>query len=242
MSTYLRYELLRTFRNARFFGFALAFPLVLFLVIAGPNRHVHDFSDTGISAPLYFMIGLAAFAGMMAAISSGARISAERTAGWNRQLRITPLSSRSYLTAKVVTAYAMALVSILVLYVAGTALGVRLPAGDWIRMTGLLLVGLIPFAAFGILLGHLLTADAIGPAMGGTVSLLALLGGTWFPITSGFMYDLARVLPSYWLVQASRVSVGGAGWGAEGWLVMAGWSVALVALAARAYRRDTRPA
>jgi ABC-2 type transport system permease protein len=242
MSTYLRYELLRTFRNARFFGFALAFPLVLYLVIAGPSRDDHDFGGTGLAAPLYYMIGLAAFAGMMAAISSGARISAERSVGWNRQLRITPLSSRSYLVAKVVTAYAMALVSILLLYGAGTALGVRLPAGEWLEMTGLLLVGLVPFAAFGILVGHLLTADAIGPVMGGTASLLALLGGTWFPITSGFMYDLARALPSYWLVQASRVSVGGDGWGAEGWLVMAGWSIVLTALAARAYRRDTRPA
>ena len=84
-----------------------------------------------------------------------------------------------------------------------------------------------------------MTVDSIGPVMGGVTSLLALLGGTWFPITSGFMYDLARCLPSYWLVQASHVGVGGSGWGAQGWLVIAAWSVGLSLLAARVYRRDT---
>ncbi|MCW2951836.1 MAG: transporter permease [Conexibacter sp.] len=239
-STYLRYELLRTFRNGRFFIFSLAFPLILFFVIAGPNKHESDFGGTGLPAPLYYMIGLAAFGAMMATISSGARIAGERQVGWNRQLRITPLKARSYLGAKVVTAYVMACVSILLLYAAGTVLGVRLSAEHWLEMTGLILVGLVPFAALGILIGHLLTVDAIGPVMGGTASLLALLGGTWFPITSGVMLDIARCLPSYWLVQASRVSTGGQGWGARGWLTMAIWSVVLTALAARAYRDDTK--
>ena len=240
MSTYLRYELLRTVRNGRFLIFSLAFPLVLYFAIAGPHRHDQDFLDTGLSAPLYYMVGLAAFGAMMGAIGSGARIAGERAAGWNRQLRTTPLGSRSYIGAKVLTAYASAIVSILLLYVAGTALGVRLAAGHWLAMTGLIVLGLVPFAALGILLGHLLTADAVGRAMGGTASLLALLGGTWFPITSGVTYDVARLLPSYWLVQASHVSAGGAGWGIRGWLVMAAWSIVLIALAARVFRRDTQ--
>ena len=39
MSTlvYTRFELLRTFRNRRFFVFSLGFPLVLYYVIAGPE-------------------------------------------------------------------------------------------------------------------------------------------------------------------------------------------------------------
>ena len=60
-SAYLRFELLRTFRNRRFFFLSLGFPLVLYFLIAGPNRNEHDLGDTGLSAPLYFMVGLAAF-------------------------------------------------------------------------------------------------------------------------------------------------------------------------------------
>src|SRR3954452_25462576 len=180
---YLRFELTRTLRNRRVLVFSLVFPIVLYLLIATPNRNEHNLSGTGISAPLYFMIGLAAFGAMNAVLSSGARIAAERTAGWNRQLRITPLTTREYFRAKVATSYLLALSSLLTLYVAGAALGVSMPASNWIRMTGLIVVGLIPFAAMGILLGHLLTADSVGPAIGGTTALFAFLGGSWFPIT-----------------------------------------------------------
>jgi len=38
--TYLRYEVLRTWRNRRFLLFSLAFPLVLFLAVAGPHKGV----------------------------------------------------------------------------------------------------------------------------------------------------------------------------------------------------------
>ncbi len=238
--TYMRYELLRTFRNRRFFLLSLGFPLILYFVIAGPNRHVHDFSGTGVSLPLYFMVGLASFGTMSAMLSSGARIAAERAVGWNRQLRITPLSPRTYFRAKVLTAYAMALLSILVLYLAGSSLGVSLGASDWLKMTGLMLVGLIPFAALGIALGHMLTPDSIGPAMGGGVSLFALLGGTWFPLGNhGFLHDLAQYIPSYWLVQASHVAIGGKAWTGMAWLVIAAWTAVFSALALRAYRRDT---
>jgi ABC-2 type transport system permease protein len=237
---YTRYELLRTLRNRRFFLLSLGFPLILYFVIVSPNRHVHDFDGSGISFALYYMIGLASFGTMSAMLSSGARISGERSVGWNRQLRISPLSTRSYFRAKVVTGYMMALISLLALYLAGTSLGVRLGASEWLEMTGLILVGLIPFAALGIMIGHLLTPDSIGPAMGGGISLLALLGGTWFPISGhGFLHDFAQLIPSYWLVQASHVVIGGHAWPAKGWIVMLVWTVVLSVLAGRAYRRDT---
>ena len=237
---YTRYELLRTLRNRRFFILSLGFPLLLYFLIASPNRHVQDFAHTGISAPLYFMIGLAAFGTMSAMLSCGARIAAERAVGWNRQLRITPLSTRDYFRAKVLTGYMMALISLLALYLAGTSLGVSLGASEWLEMTGLILVGLIPFAALGITIGHLLTPDSIGPAMGGGIALLALIGGTWGPIaTHGFVYDLVQLVPSYWLVQASHIAVGGHAWAAKGWVVMIAWTIVLSVLAGRAYRRDT---
>jgi ABC-2 type transport system permease protein len=238
--SYLRFELLRTLRNRRFFILSLAFPLILFFAIAGPQKDDRDFAGTGIPAPLYYMVGLVSFGAMAAMLSSGARIAGEREAGWNRQLRITPLSPRTYLRAKVLTGYMMAAITIVLLYVAGASLGVSIPAGRWAAMTALILFGLIPFAALGIFIGHRLTVDSIGPVMGGGISLLALLGGSWGPLaTSGFFYDLARALPSYWLVQASHVALGGSAWGALGWAVMTAWSVALGLLALHAFQRDT---
>jgi len=238
-TTYTRYELLRTVRERRLMFFGFGFPLALYFVIAVPNRHMQDFAGSGVTAPLYYMVSLASFGTMMSMVSLGGRIAGEREAGWTRQLRITPLSPRSYLRAKVMTGYTMAALSLGLLYIAGAALGVSLSAGDWIQTTLLIAVALLPFAALGIGLGHLLTVDSVGPAIGGTVSLLALVSGTWFPVTSGFLHALGQCLPSYWLVQAGRVSIDGQPWGALGWAVVLGWTVVLVAFAGWAYMRDT---
>jgi ABC-2 type transport system permease protein len=232
---YARYELLRTFRERRLFVFAFAIPLVIYFVIALPNRHIHNLDGSGVSAPLYYMVSLASFGTMMAMMSAGLRIAGERQAGWTRQLRITPLSTRSYFRAKVLTAYAMALTSLALLYIAGLATGVSMPLGTWVRTTLLIVVALLPFAV----LGHLLTVDSVGPATGGTVSLLAIISGTWFPITHGFLHDIGQFIPSYWLVQAGRLSVIGHGWSGLGWAVVLGWTVILVGLGVWARQRDT---
>lgn len=243
-ATYIKYELLRTVRNKRAFVFSLIFPIVLYFLIAGTQKGSTQFlSKYGISAPQYFMVSLLGFGTMIAVTSVGSRIASERQAGWNRQLRITPLTARTYFRAKVLTSYLMAIASIVLLYAAGLTLGVRIhPVDNWFKMTGLILVALIPFAALGIGLGHLLTNDSMGPATGGITAVFAFLGGTWFPVTGGgFFPNLCKGMPSYWLTQAGHMGLGGTTdpWGGRGWLTIAIWGVATVAFARWAYRRDT---
>jgi hypothetical protein len=108
-------------------------------------------------------------------------------------------------------------------------------------MTLYMLIGLVPFAAIGILLGHLLTPESVGPALGGSIALFAFLGGVWFPIPAhGALHDIAQALPSYWLVQAAHIGIGGSGWSARGWIVIAVWTLVAARIAQRAYRRDTQ--
>jgi ABC-2 type transport system permease protein len=236
-TTYVRYELLRTFRSVRFFVFSLAFPLVLFLLVAGPNRHEEL---DGAPFAVYYLTGMVAWGTMAAVVACGARIAGERSVGWNRQLRITPLKVPAYFAAKVLCGYAMAVISIVLLDVAAAAIGVRLSVGEWAAMTAMVLVGLIPFAALGVLMGHVLTIDSIGPAMGGATALFALLGGAWGPLASGgFLRNLSEAIPSYWLVQAGKLALGGGAWPLKGWLVLAVWTAVLGRLAMRAYRQDT---
>lgn len=236
-ATYVRFEILRALRNRRFMTFSLVFPLILFYAIASPNRHAQL---SGVPFPLYYMAGMAAWGTMIAVVSGGARIATERSIGWTRQMRVTPLTKRAYFGSKILSGYMMAGLSIAVLFVAGTTLGVRLAPGQWGTMIALILAGLVPLVVLGILLGHLLTPDSIGPAMGGGTSLLALLGGAYGPLFSGgTLLALVKCLPSYWLVQAGRTALGGGGWPAEGWIVTAGWTVALTLVAAWVYQRDT---
>ncbi|HEX2905086.1 MAG TPA: ABC transporter permease [Jatrophihabitans sp.] len=237
-ATYYKYEVLRIFRNRQTFVFSLLLPTLLYLIIAGQNR---DGSIAGLSWPTYMMAGMIAFGGMGATVSGGARIAVERELGWTRQLRISPLSPRAYFRGKVLGCYITAACTIVLLYLVGGALGVRMPALRWLELTALILVSLIPFAAVGIMLGHLVRADAMGPIMGGGMSLLSLFGGAFGPLGGqhSVIQQLAKFVPSYWTVQAGHVAVGGNAWGLRGWVTVAAWSALFVYGAVWAYRRDT---
>ncbi len=236
-ATHVRYEILRTLRNPRSLGITVGLPLVLFFAVAGANRHGHV---EGISFPLYFMGAMAAYGAMFATVQPGARIALDRSKGWTRQLRITPLRARTYFVAKVLAAYLVALVSLVALFLAGASFGVHMTSGRWLELAALLLIGLAPLVAIGVAVGHLVAPDSLTPAVGGLVVVFALLGGAYGPLfTNGTMLSVVKLLPSYWLVRASRVAVGGGGWPGEGWAVVAGWTAAMVLVAVLAYRRDT---
>lgn len=239
MSTaaYARLELKRTFRNRRFFIISLVMPILLYCLIAVPNRAQ---KLGGISFADYYMIGMVGFGGTAAVLSAGARIAFERQVGWNRQLRITPLSPSAYMATKVLTGYFTAACSIAALYILGGIFGAPISPLHWVEMTVLVVVALIPYAAVGVTLGLVLTADSMGPALGGGVSLLSILGGAFGPIANrGVFHDISQLIPSYWLVRAGYVGLGRPVWGAEGWIVIAVWTAAAVRLARMAYRRDT---
>jgi ABC-2 type transport system permease protein len=104
-----------------------------------------------------------------------------------------------------------------------------------------LLVGLIPFAIIGILFGHLMTVDSLGPALGGVTTLFALLGGAWGPLaTGGIFLTIVKCIPSYWLVQASKFALGNSGWPpAEAWIVLVIWTLVIGRLTVFVYQRDT---
>jgi ABC-2 type transport system permease protein len=102
------------------------------------------------------------------------------------------------------------------------------------------LVGIAPFAVLGILMGNLLSADSMGPALGGTITFFALLGGSFGQLfASGAMHQVIELFPSYWLVQASSSAIHAGGWPVEGWIVVAAWTAAFAVLGRLAYQRNT---
>jgi ABC-2 type transport system permease protein len=234
---YTRYEIKRTFRNVRFWPAIVGFPLVLYIFQATSNGNQ---KVLGVPSNVYQMSGMAAWGAMGAILAIGGGVAAERQIGWNRQLHITPLPSSAYFTAKVAAGYTLAVLTIGLLYIAGTIMGVRLSAAAWFTTTLLLLLGLVPLAAMGIAIGHRITAESTGPVLGGLTTLLAFLGGAFVPIGQhGILHYVVELLPSYWLVQAGRVASGGNAWPIKGWLVILTWSVVMSRLAFAARGRDT---
>ena len=133
-ATYLRFEFARLFRNRQNFIFSLIFPLVLFLLIGGPNRHKIVVGD--VTYARFYMAGMIGFGTLAAVLAGGARIAMERQIGWNRQLRLTPLTPRAYLRTKVLTSYLLAVISMLLVTAAALALGVKFSLGDWLTTVG----------------------------------------------------------------------------------------------------------
>ena len=247
--TYTRYELLRLFRNRQSLIFSLLFPLVMYFVLAAPNKNDHNFGGskqhpTGLFAPQYYMVGLLglrrdgggalgrsphrgrAHGRLEPAVATHAADAAQLSA--HEDAHELPDGDRRHRPA---------------LCRRHLASACRLTFGEWVEMTAATCsIALVPFAVLGIAVGHLLNDDAVGPAIGGGVGLFAFLGGTWFPITgSGVFTQFCQLLPSYWLVQAGHVGLGaGNPWGVKGWVVIAAWTVAGAVFAMWAYRRDTR--
>jgi ABC-2 type transport system permease protein len=238
-TTYLRFEVLRTFRNRRFFIFSLIFPLLLFYFIAGPQRNS---KLDGIAFAAYYLGGMASFGTTAAMLANGGRIAGERSVGWNRQLRMTPLKPSTYFAAKLVGSYLMAALTVVLLLLAGLTLGVHEKPLGVVEMAGYVAVGLLPFAALSIFIGHKFTTDSIGPILGGGVALLSIIGGAYGPLSgsSGFMFNLSRATPTYWLVQAGHTLIGGPGWPLRGWVTIALWTVILGRLALASYQTDTK--
>jgi ABC-2 type transport system permease protein len=238
-ATYLRTEVRRTLRAPRYFIFVIGMPVGLFLLFSSLYG---SGTQDGINGKAWLMVSMSVFGAMGAAVSIGGRIAGERQNGWTRQLRLTPMPGWTYVVSKAVTAMAVAVPALALVYAVGAlAEGVRLPAAKWLEAAGWSLLALVPFVALGIWLGHRLTVDVLGPLSGALFTGLGILGGVWFPIDQlpSTLQSVAKALPSYWLAQAGREPLAGSWIGWHGVSILVIWTIVFAVLGARAYRRDT---
>jgi ABC-2 type transport system permease protein len=157
--------------------------------------------------------------------------------------RATPMPPLAFFTGKVFvcTVFAAAVV-LLLMTLAITLGGVRLPPSTWLIMGGTLIAGAIPFCALGLAAGYL-TGPNSAPAVVNLLYLpMAFASGLWIPIEAlpSFVKGLAPFLPAYHLAQLALASVG-AGLGAPIWthiVALAGFTVIGITLATWGYRRD----
>ncbi|GAA3432220.1 ABC transporter permease [Kutzneria kofuensis] len=236
MGALLTFEVRRLVRSPRFFIFTVAFPLAMFLAFSSAyGRNDPD-------AVTFLMVSMAAFGAVAASVSTGSRTAIERQVGWNRQLRLTPLTGVNYLASKVAAAMLVALPSMLLVYAAGVLVEhVNLGAGTWAQLIVLCWLGVLPTAVLGLLIGLLATGDS-AQAMS-TVLMLALsmLGGLWLPLSNlpAVMTIVAKALPSYWLAEFGHDALAGNAVSVQGVITMAVWIVVAGALVALRYRRDS---
>jgi len=207
LGSYFWLEVRRQLRNRRFVIVTIALPVILYVVYTGVLKIADGESANGLTWPTYFLVSMAAYGAMAAAITQATPIAAERASGWTRQLRVTSLTSRAYIVTKVATAVCLTAPALVLVSVAGIVVNhVELPIRTWIELVVALGLGALPFAALAILLGYLLDTDSAQGAVTLTFFGMAILGGLFAPVESfpSTIATIAHVLPSYHLAQIGR--------------------------------------
>lgn len=242
MSTgFLLFEIRRVIRARKFWIIAFLFPTLLYIMQASlfageiVERTSIDFNE-------YLLGSLAAFGAFFVALNIGTRVAIERSSGWQRQLRLTPLSAPSYLIAKLAAAMVVALPAIVTVALAGAVLeGVELPIGGWLHLVLGIWAGTLPFALLGVFIGQIATAESVQVLTTCSHMLLGVLGGALFPAVAfpQWMQAVSTVMPSRWLAEVGHGAFDDGSQTATAALILAGWTVVLGGAVILRYLRDS---
>jgi ABC-2 type transport system permease protein len=241
MVTYLCLEMLRVLRTPRFLLLAVLMPVAFYLIFT--NLGTSGGSSGGPATELEFMVSMACYGAIFAALSLVAGTIEDRTTGWMRQLRTTPLPAGRVVAAKLLTGMAVVLPTISCVCLAAVIdYGVQLDAGQWLALIVVLWVGAAPFALLGAAIGYLCTAQSSSLVNMAVVLGGVLLGGFWFPVSllPGTLQHVAHALPFNRYADLGWQVVAGQAPTVTDAAVLLAWCAAFGALAMLGYRRVGR--
>ncbi len=245
--TYLGIELKRRLRNRRTLFFTVAFPIVMYVLIGSPLRDEPltgtPLAAGGASIGAYIMVSMAMYGAMMSATQTGAAVALERTQGWSRQLRLTPLNPLVNILTKMIAGMVLGLLAVVATYAAGAISGIQLSVAQWI-VTGLVgwLLASAVFTTLGLFVGYLMPSENAAQVTSLIVVFFSFLGGLFYPLSSmpDFMQTIAKFTPVYGIGELARSPLTGESFDIM-WLVNALiWLALLVAGTTWAFRRDTK--
>jgi ABC-2 type transport system permease protein len=236
MGVLLLSEVRRVLRSPRFLVLTVGLPVVYFLLFSALYATGPDAGQV----LLVLMINMAAFGAISAAVTTGGRVAVERSVGWNRQLRLTPLPGWAYLVAKALVAMLVAVPALVPVFVVGALKGVELSGPTWLVVFLAAWVGILPFAAIGLLIGSLATQDSAQGMSMVTMLVFSLLGGVLIPaqVLPPTMLAIAHALPSFWMADIPTEQAFGGSVPLDGVAVLVAWFVVVGGLAIWRYRRD----
>ncbi len=202
------YECLRTLRQPAFVLPSLLFPLVFYIVFAV----VVPGSWGSFHKPSYMLATYGAFGVIGPSLFGfGVGVAMERQQGWLELKRVSPMPIGAYFAAKVAMSLAFGLAIIVLLGLSATWLGgVSLPAATWLKLTGVLLLGTLPFCAIGLFIGVLAKGQAAVAIVNLVYLPMALLSGLWLPlfVFPAIVQKIAVVWPAWHLGQMALGVVG----------------------------------
>ncbi|MFE6777884.1 ABC transporter permease [Streptomyces sp. NPDC057702] len=240
MIAYLRLEIRRTLRDTGFVIFGVGMPVVMYLLFSNLGL---DGDERREEAAVSLMVGMAAYGALGSALSLGTGLAEDRSLGWLRQLRLTPLAPSRVVAGRALTGSVIVLPAITAVLLAGRLVNhVALAPWQWAALLGLLWLGTAPFTLLGLGNGYRMSAQTTG-----VVNLvcnlgLSVVGGLWVPTDTfpAWLRALSAWTPSHRFAEL--------GWGvADGHapalaavLVLTAWLALFAGYALHAYRACAR--
>jgi ABC-2 type transport system permease protein len=238
-----RCEILMRWRVPAFSLTNLVLPIVFFTFFGLPVAHI--VRGDGVSIGAYLLASFGAYAvGSVMVYGFGIGVANERGMKVDRLMRASPLPPLVLMLAKVLTALAFSLLSLVLLIGYGIVVGgIHQTPAVWAAVVVRLVVGSLPFIALGFAIGYWSGPNA-APALANLIYLpLSFASGLFVPLNQlpGFIQNLAPYLPSYHYAQLAWSALG-AGRESLGvsLLWLGGYTALFLALAVRSYRREER--
>ncbi|MET7602716.1 ABC transporter permease [Streptomyces avermitilis] len=236
MLDYLRLEVRRTLRDVGFVIGGIAMPVMMYLLFT--NLGADDGSWKTAS-----MVGMAAYGAVGSALNTGGGVAEDKSVGWLRQLRVTPMTPREVVVGRTLTGAVTVLPAIAAVLVAGGLVnGVRLTVGQWAAIALLLWLGSVPFTLLGLGNGYRMTAQTTGVANMACNLGLSVVGGLWFPITlfPDWLRSLSAYTPANRFAQLGTAVADGNAPALGTVAVLTAWLLVFGSYAVVSYRRVAR--
>ncbi|MFD8975747.1 ABC transporter permease [Streptomyces sp. NPDC059593] len=238
ITAYVSLEVRRTLRDTGFAISTIGVPVMMYLLFT--NLGTDDSAYKAAS-----MVGMAAYGALGAALSLGTGVAEDKSTGWLRQLRVTPMTPRQVVTGRALTGSVVVLPAITgVLLAGGLANGVRMEAWQWATVALTLWLGSLPFTLLGIGNGYRLSAQTTGVVNVACNLGLAVVGGLWFPtvLFPSWLRTISEFTPTNRFAELGVAVTEGTAPGAAALAVLAVWAALFGVYAAASYRRSARTA
>jgi ABC-2 type transport system permease protein len=244
----VRYTNKAFWRNPASAFFTFAFPL-MFLVIF-TSLLGNDFvilHGMKVMQSTYYVAGMAAFSVITACYTNIAiSVTFQRDAGILKRVRGTPLPGWAYIAGRAIHATVVGILLVVicaafgkVFYEAGLPSG-----GTLLKFLVMLIVGSAAFTALGMALTAVIpNADAAPPVVNASILPLLFLSGIFIPFgddAPGWITWIARIFPVKHFADGMGAGFIGSPFKWSDVLVVAGWGLAGLILAARYFSWEPR--